>query len=173
MSNEGDEPMGRSLAPDVKRALAPGLAGFVGLVLLAFLNVFLRDDDSGGSAITVVAVAVAIIVLGAMVVGGYRAGKAFREIPLESGVGRFAVRMAVALAVVLVVLVVTFGILAATDTWERDSEPFLGFWVVLALVASLIGAFAPEPGRRGLLILPFLLGVGALVLLLSEVTGIS
>lgn len=67
----------------------------------------------------------------------------------------------------------TFGVLAATDTWEGDSEPFLAAWLVLALTASLVGAFAPEPGRRGLLVFPFLLGTAALVLFVSEMTGLT
>ena len=70
-------------------------------------------------------------------------------------------------------MTITLGLLAATDTWERDSEPFLGVWVVLAVVACVIGALAPEPGRRGLLVLPLLLGTGALILFLSEAIGIT
>ena len=108
-----------------------------------------------------------------MIYAGFRAANSLRMIPLETGAGKLAVRMAVVLAVLLAVMTITLGLLAATDTWEQDSEPFLGAWVILALVASVVGAFAPEAGRRGLLVLPFLLGFAALVLLLSELTGIT
>ena len=172
MANEGNGPTGSSLAPDVRRALGPALLGFLALVLLAVLNILFRDDWDGSFAALLV-VALVIASLGTMIDSGFRAAKALRSKPMDSGTGKSAVRMAVVLAAVLAVMTLTLGLLAVTDTWEGDSEPFIGIWVALALAVSAVAAFAPEPGRRGLLVLPFMLGVAAFVLLFSEVTGIT
>lgn len=175
MSEQVDGSTTKGLAPDVKRALLPALIGFVALVLIAVFNVLFRDEPNDSTpAVLGVAVAVLLVVaMGTMVAAGFRAAKGLRTISLESGPGRFAVGMAVVLAVMLAVMTITLGLLATTDTWEQDSEPFIGIWVVLALVASLIGAFAPEPGRRGLLVFPFLIGIAALMLFISEALGIT
>ena len=175
MSEPMDPSRNEGLAPDVKRALGPAIIGFVALVLLAVLNVVFRDepDDSTPVVLGVVVAVLLVVAMGTMVAAGFRAGNSLRLIPLETGAGRFAVGMAVVLAVLLAVMTITLGLLATTDTWEQDSEPFLGSWVILALIASVVGALAPEPGRRGLLVLPFLIGFAALMLFISEALGIT
>lgn len=175
MSEQLDGSTTKGLAPDLKRALVPAIIGFVALVLVAVLNVSFRDEpnDSTPVVLAVAVVVLLVLALGTMIAAGFRAANSLRLIPLETGAGRFAVRMAVVLAVLLAVMTITLGLLAATDTWEQDSEPFIGTWVLLALAASLIGAFAPEPGRRGLLVFPFLIGFAALMLFISEALGIT
>lgn len=175
MSESLDGAGSEGLAPDVKWALGPALLGFLALVLLAVINVFFRGDgdESTPTVVAVLLFILGVVAFGTMVAAGFRAASALRSGSMVSGAGRFAVRLAVVLAVVLAAMALILGLLAKTGTWEQDSEPFLGVWVLLALVAAVIGAFSPEPGRRGLLILPFLIGVAALVLFLSEVTGVT
>lgn len=175
MSERDDLPIGRDISSDVKKAVGLALTGFAGLVLLAVLIAVLRgDSDESPPAVQLVLFfIVGVTAYGLMIVGGILAAIALRSGEMESGSGRMAVRLAVALAVVLPVMALIFGLLALTNTWEGDSEPFLGTWVALALIASLIGVFAPEPGRRGLLVFPLLVGVAAVVLLISEFTGLT
>lgn len=175
MSGQMDEGERGGLASAVRQALGPAVGGFAVLVVLALLMGLIRgdSDDSDPVAVAILFIALGLFAFGLMIAGGFLAAKGLRSESMESGSGVFAVRMAVVLAIVLPVMTLVFGLLAATDTWERDSEPFIGAWLVLALVASVIGGFAPEPGRRGLLVIPFLIGVAALVLVLSEATGIT
>ena len=175
ISNQMDGNTGNGLAPNVKESVGLALGGFGGLVLLAVLIALFRgdSDDSAPVVLTIILIFVGVAAYGSMIAGGILAAIALRSGPMESGPGLFAVRMAVILAIVLPIMALTLGLLAVTDTWERDSEPFIGPWLLLALVTSLVGAFSREPGRRGLLVFPFLVGVAAVVLLLSELTGIS
>ena len=46
-------------------------------------------------------------------------------------------------------------------------EPAL-LWMLAGLAAAVLGATAPEPGRRGLLVLPFMLGALVLVVWVAE-----
>ena len=121
----------------------------------------------------VILVAVGLIGYGLMIAGGFMATVELRTGPMESGSGRFLVRCALVLALALPAMALLFGLLAVTDIWEGDSGPFLLVWIALALITSVAGAFAPEPGRRGLVVFPLLVGVAAFVLLLSELTGLT
>ena len=175
MTEGRERPDRRGMAPEVKEPVGLALAGFAGLVLLAVLIALFRGDSDGSDPVIVVLLVaiVGVAAYGLMIAGGILAAIALKSGEMESGPGRMAVRLAVALAIVLPVMALIFGLLAATNTWEGDSEPFLGTWVALALITSLVGVFAPEPGRRGLLVFPFLVGVAAVVLLISELTGIT
>jgi FtsH-binding integral membrane protein len=165
----------RRLSPDVRQALLLALAGFASLVLFAVLLAVFRggSDESTPTVLEVALVALGVIAFATMILAGVKAASSLRAGPMMTRSGRLAVGAALAVAALLVAMAATFGFLAATDTWEGDSEPFLATWLILALAASLAGAFAREPGRRGLLILPFLLGTAALVLFLSEITGLT
>jgi hypothetical protein len=138
------------------------------------IALFRGDSEESDPALLGVALFIlGALAFGTMIAAGFLAARALRAKPMESGAGRLAVRMGIALAVFLPAMALVLGLLAKTGTWESDSEPFLGTWVALALIASLIGVFAPEPGRRGLLVFPLLIGVAGLVLFFSEVTGIT
>ena len=46
--------------------------------------------------------------------------------------------------------------------------PLVPLWMLAGLAAAVLGATAPEPGRRGLLVLPFMLGALVLVVWIAE-----
>lgn len=170
-----ETPKAKGIAPGVRKPIGLAVTGFAGLVLLAVLIALLRgdSDDSTPVVLKVILVAVGVIAYGLMIAGGFMATVELRAGSMESGSGRFLVRCALVLALALPAMALLFRLLSVTDIWEGDSGPFLLVWITLALITSVAGAFTPEPGRRGLVVFPFLVGVAALVLLLSELTGLT
>ena len=151
------------------------LSGLVLFFLTAFVIDLVRgdSDESDPFVATVLFSMLLLLMAGLLAAGGATAWKGLSSRPLVSTLGRRAFALALVAVVLLPVIVFVLGLLDALGTYEGDSEPFLAVWLMLSLVASILGGIAPEPGHRGLLVVPLILGAAAIVLLFSEILGIS
>jgi hypothetical protein len=159
----------------LKRAWQLMASGLALLFLLALVINLIRggSDQSDPLAAKILFSMLGLLSAGLLAAGGLTAWKGLSSRPLESITGRRSFALARVAIVLLPVIVFTLGLLAALDAYGGDSEPFLAVWLLVAIAASILGGVAPEPGRRGLLVIPLMLGVAAVVLLLSEILGIS
>jgi hypothetical protein len=70
------------------------------------------------------------------------------------------------LAVAVYLLLRLFGL----ELEEGWGQPIVPFWLAIGLIAAVLGAAAPETKRRGLLVIPLMIGAFALVFVVGEVT---
>jgi len=86
--------------------------------------------------------------------------------------GRWAFRLAIIncllqpLTGVIYLLLRLFGL----ELEEGWGQPIVPFWLAIGLVAAVLGAVAPETKRRGLLVIPLMIGAFALVFVVGEIT---
>jgi len=158
-----------------RRALRLSVGGFLLLVLLAVLTGLVRGDSDrpDPAAAKVLFSVLGLLAVGLMAAGGVIAWRELRAEPPESGRGQLAFRAAVGVSGALPLLVLALVLLDAADAYRGDSEAFLGIWLLAAVVVAVLGGSAPEPGHRGLLVIPLIIGTGAIVLVLSEALGFS
>ncbi len=107
-----------------------------------------------------------------LIVGGALALCSLVRRPLQTATGKWGLRFAVANALAMPVLVVSGTIIAAVlgfELGEGWGEPIAPFWLILGLTAAVLGIAAREPGRRGLLLIPFMAGAAVLVFWAGEV----
>jgi hypothetical protein len=148
---------------------AVALAVFgVSLVLLATRGTAAPDEtffsDPLPAALILAAASLAIL-------AGVLAGAALVREPLRTREGRWAARLAVVNALFLPVLAaVAAGIAWAVGIDEPAllAQPLVPLWTLAGLAAAVLGATAREPGRRGILVVPFMLGALVLVFWLGE-----
>lgn len=140
-----------------------------GLALAAFATWMLvtegrgRQDDGffsdqlpdGLAALTLVAV----------IAAGAIAAWALVRDPPRTRAGRWALGLAIAFVVSFPVLGVLTEALGLEQGW---AEPLVPLLAAAALGAMVLGAFAREPGRRGLLLIPLLIGASALIFFLGD-----
>ena len=110
----------------------------------------------------------------AVIAGGVVAAVSLVRSPLRSRVGRLAMWLAVANAVLMPVVslaVIVVAALASLDLAAGWGEPIVPFWVLTGVSAVIAGAVTREPGRRGLLVVPLMLGAVVLVFLVGEALG--
>jgi hypothetical protein len=106
----------------------------------------------------------------AILAGAVAIGSLVRD-PLTTNAGRWATRLAVvsALLVPVVGVVVSAGAwLAGLDLPEGWGQPLVPIWFVTSVTACVLGFLAREPRRRGVLVLPFLVGAFVLVFWIGE-----
>ena len=149
-------------------ALALDAAGIVLLgIVLATLASSQPDPDAGFFDEPALALAL-LAGAAALVGGGVVAAVSLVRRPLTSGPGRVAVRLAVAAALVVPALAVVVGLARLVLDRDVPAELVSPLATLLGIAAVVVGARAPEPGRRGLLVVPFLVGVVALTFVLGE-----
>ncbi len=117
---------------------------------------FFADPLPAILAFTAFAVAIA---------AGAVAARALIREPLQTPRGRWAVRLGLAFAASFPVLWAVMLVFSLDDGWAEAAVP-LQMLVVLGAVG--LGAAAREPGRRGLLLIPFVIGVAALAFFLGD-----
>ncbi len=125
-------------------------------------DTFFSDPLAAGLLLTAATLTIVAAVVAAV--------SLWRE-PLRSRAGRWATRLAVANALFLPVLaVVAAGVAWAVGIDEPATlaQPLVPLWMLAGLGAVALGVLAPEPGRRGILVVPFMLGAFALVFWLGE-----
>ncbi|HVA30779.1 MAG TPA: hypothetical protein VMU58_05885, partial [Gaiellaceae bacterium] len=113
------------------------------------------------------ALAAAAIALAA----GAVAAVSLARLPLRTRAGRWAVRLALANALLIpaVVLPVTFvAWLVDAHLSEGWGQPMMPFWFLSGLASAALGVAAKESGRRGILVIPFMIGALVLTFWLGE-----
>jgi hypothetical protein len=146
--------------------LAFGLDGLVLAALVAYVIVtgghgrqdggFFADPVPDGLAVLALAAAIGA--------GAIAAGALVRE-PPRTRAGRWAVGMAIAFTLSFPVLGLITAALGLEQGW---AEPVVPLQMAAALGAMLLGAVAREPDRRGLLLIPLVIGASALMLFLVD-----
>ncbi|MFA9271595.1 hypothetical protein LRS13_07000 [Svornostia abyssi] len=107
----------------------------------------------------------ALAAFGVAIAAGLVAARALIRDPLQTGRGRWALRLALGLTASFPVL---WGITLAFDLGADWLESVIPLQLLAGLGAAGLGATAPEPGRRGLLLIPFVIGVAALAFFLGD-----
>jgi tellurite resistance protein TehA-like permease len=138
------------------------------LVLLAARGSAAPDEtffsDPFPAALVLAAASLAIL-------AGVVAGVALVREPLRTREGRWAMRVAVVSALSLpVIAAIAAGIAWAVgvDDPAVIAQPLVPLWTLASLAAAVLGTTAHEPGRRGILVVPFMLGAFVLVFWLGE-----
>jgi hypothetical protein len=91
---------------------------------------------------------------------------------LSTGTGKWAFRLAIVncllqpLSVAVYLILLLFGL----ELEEGWGQPIVPFWLAIGLVAAVLGAVAPETRRRGLLVIPLMIGAFALIFVVGEIT---
>ncbi|HEU0246760.1 MAG TPA: hypothetical protein VFR38_06695 [Gaiellaceae bacterium] len=67
------------------------------------------------------------------------------------------------------VVVTAVAWLAGLDLPDGWGQPLAPVWLVTSFAAGVLGVVAREPGRRGILVLPFMVGAFVLVFWIGEV----
>lgn len=124
-----------------------------------------RRGPDGGFFDDPVPSLLALLAVGAAVAGGAVAAWALAREPLATRAGRWGLGLAVALLVSFPVLWTITLIRDVTYGW---AEPIIPLQAAAGLGAVVLGAVAREPGRRGLLLIPFVLGTVALAFTLGD-----
>lgn len=107
----------------------------------------------------------------AILAGAVAMGSLVRT-PLKTRAGLWATRLAVTSAVlvpVIGVVVTAVAWLAGLDLPDGWGQPLAPVWLVTSFAAGVLGVVAREPGRRGILVLPFMVGAFVLVFWIGEV----
>jgi hypothetical protein len=92
---------------------------------------------------------------------------------LSTGLGRWAFRLALVnclLIPVAALLVTAIAGLTGAELDEGWGQPIMPIWFIVGAAATVLGAIAPEHRRRGILVLPLMIGTFALVFLIGEFT---
>jgi hypothetical protein len=141
--------------------LAFGLDALALAALAAAVVLIETRDGSQGVVASVFAGIAFTVAIGA---GAVCAWGLIRE-PLRTRAGRLAVVLAVAFTVSFPALGI---ITAALDLDSGWAEPVIPVQIAAALGAVVLGAVAHEPGRRGLLLVPVVIGASALMFVLTD-----
>jgi hypothetical protein len=145
---------------------------FVAFVLLVTSS--LREDEATGGFYSEPVAAALIILAGVAVISsGFAALIDLLGHPLSTSPGRWAFRLALLnclLLPVVALLVTAIAALAGAKLEEGWGEPIMPVWFIVGAGAAVLGAIAPEHRRRGLLVLPLMIGAFALVFLIGEFT---
>jgi hypothetical protein len=123
-----------------------------------------RGPDDGFLADPAAAI-LALVTFGAAVAAGGVAAWALAREPPRSRPGRWGLGLALALVVSFPVL---WALALALDRTYDWVGPFVPFQFAAGLGAAILGALAREPGRRGLLLIPFVIGTAALAFALGD-----
>lgn len=92
---------------------------------------------------------------------------------LTSTRGKWAFRLAIVSCLLLPVTALAVIVTAALGGFEFEEswgQPIMPVWFVIGFIAMVLGAIAPEPRRRGVLVLPLMIGAFALVFVVGEIT---
>ena len=108
----------------------------------------------------------AVLAFAAAIAAGAVAAWALLREPPRSRAGHWALGLAIAFVVSFPVLGLLTEALGREQGWAP--EPVVPLLVATVLGAMVLGAFAPEPGRRGLLFIPLLIGASALIFFLGD-----
>lgn len=123
-----------------------------------------RGPDDGFLADLAAAI-LALVTFGAAVAAGGVAAWALAREPLRTRPGRWGLGLAVALVVSFPVL---WALALALDRTYDWVGPFVPLQFAAGLGAVVLGALAREPGRRGLLLIPLVIGTAALAFTLGD-----
>ncbi len=124
---------------------------------------FFSDPATAALMLTAATIAIA---------AGTVAGVSLARARLESRAGRWATRLALvnALAMPVVGLSVMAGAwLVGYDLPEGWGQPIAPVWLAAGLAAAVLGVVAKEPARRGVLVVPFMIGAFVLTFWLGEI----
>ena len=147
--------------------LAFGLDGLAVAALVAYVVVTEgggRQDD--GFFTDPLPDGLAVLAVGAAIAAGAVAAWALVREPPQTRAGRWALGLAVAFVVSFPVLGLLTEALGSEQGWAPG--PVVPLMSAAALGAMVLGAFAHEPGRRGLLFIPLMIGASALIFLLGD-----
>jgi hypothetical protein len=159
-------------------ALALGLDALSALVFVCVLVYAVgrsRGVQDAGNETFFSDPAPAVLLLTAATVAiaaGIIAGVSLARARLHSRAGRWATGLALANALLIPVggVSVTAGAwLVGYDLPEGWGQPIVPFWMGAGLAAAMLGAVAKEPGRRGVLVVPFMIGALVLTFWLGEI----
>jgi hypothetical protein len=92
---------------------------------------------------------------------------------LTSTRGKWAFRLAIVNCLLLPVTALAVTAIAALGGFELEEgwgQPIMPVWFVVGFIATVLGATAPEPRRRGVLVLPLMIGAFAFVFVVGEIT---
>lgn len=92
---------------------------------------------------------------------------------LSTGPGKWAFRLAILNCLMLPVAalsVTAVAWLVGAKLGEGWGQPIMPVWFASGALATVLGAAAPEDRRRGILVLPLMIGAFALVFLIGEFT---
>lgn len=150
--------------------LAFGLDGLaVGAFVAAVLIIRSRGPQVGpdeGFFADPLPAGLMVLAFAATIAAGAVAAWALVREPLRTPAGRWAARLVIAFAVSFPVLGVITEVLGLEQGWAQPLVPPL---MLAALSAMVLGAFAREPARRGLLLIPLVIGASAAIFALGEV----
>lgn len=107
----------------------------------------------------------ALAAFGVAIAAGLVAARALIREPLHTGRGRWALRLALVLTASFPVL---WGITLAFDLDADWLESVIPLQMLAGTAAAGLGATAREPERRGLLLIPLVIGVAALAFFLGD-----
>jgi len=144
-----------------------GLDGLAVAALVAYVTVTGgsgRQDD--GFFTDPLPDGLAVLAFAAAIAAGAVAAWALVREPPRTRAGRWALGLAIAFVVSFPVLGLLTEALGHEQGWAP--EPVVPLLFAMALGAMVLGAFAREPGRRGLLLIPLLIGASALIFFLGD-----
>lgn len=107
----------------------------------------------------------ALAAFGVAIAAGVVAAQALIREPLQTSRGHWALRLALGLTASFPVV---WGITLAFDLDADWLDSVIPLQVLVGLATAGLGATAREPGRRGLLLIPFVIGVAALAFFLGD-----
>jgi multisubunit Na+/H+ antiporter MnhC subunit len=106
------------------------------------------------------------------IAAGVVAGVSLWRTRLRTRAGRWATRLALANTLFLPVL----GVAGITGAWlvgydlpDGWGQPFVPLWMATGVAAAILGVVAKEPGRRGILVIPSMIGAFVLIFWLGEI----
>jgi hypothetical protein len=108
----------------------------------------------------------AVLALVAAIAAGAVAAWALMREPLRTRAGRWALWLAIVFVVSFPVLGLLTEALDGAQGWAP--EPVVPLLFATALGAMVLGAIAREPERRGLLLIPLLIGASAVMFFLGD-----
>jgi len=163
-----------------RRVSALALAlGLDALSVLLFVGVFAyvgsrgARDTSNETFFSDPAPAVLLLTAATVAIAaGIIAAVSLARARLHSRAGRWATGLALvnALLMPVVGVSVTAGAwLVGYDLPEGWGQPIVPFWMTAGLAAAILGIVAKEPGRRGVLVVPLMIGAFVLTFWLGEI----
>lgn len=135
------------------------------LVLVLEVRGERRGPDGGFFADPLPALLALVTFVSAVTAGGVAAWGLVRD-PLTTARGRWGAGLALVYAVSFPVM---WSITLAFDLKADWPETAIPVQALVALGAAGLGAAAPEPERRGLLLIPFIVGATALAFFLGDI----
>jgi hypothetical protein len=140
--------------------------GLDGLAVATLVAAAVLIESSGGSQGTLASVLAGLAFAAAIAAGAVAAWALVRE-PPRTRAGRWAVGLAIAFVASLPVLGLLTPALGLDPGWaEAAVRPTI--LLVSGFGAMVLGAVAGEPGRRGLLFIPLMIGASALLFFLGD-----